>query len=114
MKYNDSLNGYNMLRKKYEDRIQIRFTRFDIPSSVLLTDDDCYIEPYIPVNIQERYEKGMLTFEVKLSSTAQLYQHNVKYFEFLWEVSDSFEEYNKNVRNYKRQLKSKITMRSEE
>ncbi|MFR9211672.1 MAG: hypothetical protein ACLVKT_15405, partial [Intestinibacter bartlettii] len=91
VKFKDSLNGYDILKSKYGDLIQIRFTRYEIPASVLLTDLDCFIEPYLPINLNERYEKGMLTYEIKVDKTSYLYKHNKKYFDFLWEISDDIE-----------------------
>ena len=113
VKFSDSLNGYFHLRKKYGDRIQIKFTRYEIQSSILITDDECYIEPYLPVNLEERYEKGMLTFELKLSNLSYLYNHNKNYFDFLWSLSDDIEKYEKNINTYKTQLKNKLLLNLE-
>lgn len=113
VKFSDSLNGYKYLRKKYGDKIQIKFTRFEIQSSILITDDECYIEPYLPVNLEERYEKGMLTFELKLSNTSYLYNHNKKYFEFLWNLSDDIDKYKSNIDTYKKQLENKLLLNLE-
>lgn len=108
VKFQDSINGYIKLRKKYGDNIQIRFTRFEIPSSILLTDDNCFIEPYLPVNLEKRYEKGMLTFELQLSNSSYLYHHNQDYFKFLWEISDDIDAYYNNMVTYKEHLKNKL------
>lgn len=110
VKYKDSINGYLKLRKKYGDKIQLRFTKYEMMSSILLTDKDCYIEPYLPVNLEERYEKGMLTFELKVSKTSYLYRHNKKYFDFLWEFSEDYETYISHVEKYKEILKNKTIM----
>lgn len=114
VKFKDSLNGYNILKNKYGNLIQIRFTRYEIPASVLLTDLNCFIEPYLPVNLNKRYEKGMLTYEMQVDKTSYLYEHNKEYFEFLWEISDDIEVYKKNIEIYKKQLKDKIIIKEEE
>lgn len=108
VKFMDSINGFNILREKYGAKIQIKFTRFEIPSSILLTDNECFIEPYLPVNLSERHEKGMLTFEVKVSRSSNLYRHNKKYFNFIWEISDNIETYKKNEEYYREQLNNKL------
>lgn len=108
VKFQDSMNGYQQLMEKYNDKIQIRFTRFEIPSSILLTDDNCYIEPYLPINLEKRYENGMLTFELQLSNSSYLYQHNKDYFDFLWEISDDIDTYQKNITVYQEQLRNKF------
>lgn len=110
VKYKDSINGYLMLRQKYGDKIQLRFTKYEMMSSILLTDQDCYFEPYLPVNLDERYEKGMLTFELKVSKTSNLYRHNRKYFDFLWGLSEDYDSYITHIEEYKERLKSKTMM----
>ena len=113
VKFQDSINGYKHLSKKYKDKIQIRFTRFEIPSSILLTDDNCFIEPYLPINLEKRYENGMLTFELQLSNESYLYQHNKDYFDFLWKISDDIDTYQRNITVYKDQLKTKFNFNKE-
>ena len=113
MKYRDSINGYLNLRKKYRNQIQLRFTKYEIMSSILLTDKDCYMEPYLPVNLDERYEKGMLTFELRISNTSYLYRHNKKYFDFLWNLSEDYESYVTHIEEYQKRLLDKTLMEVE-
>ena len=79
-----------------------------IPSSILICDEHCYIEPYLPINLEKRYEKGMLTFEVKVSNKSYLYNHNKDYFEFLWKIADDLSEFESNEQTYKNLVVNKI------
>ena len=79
-----------------------------------MTDDNCFIEPYLPINLDKRYEEGMLTFELKLSKYSYLYNHNKDYFEFLWKISDDIDTYHQNIENYKSILKNKFDFFKEE
>lgn len=107
LKVEDSISGYDELRNKYGERIQVRFARFDIPASILITDCDCFYEPYLPIKLAERQLKGMLTFELKMDCKSPLYQHSNAYFEYLWGISDDIDAFRKNESKYKELMEAK-------
>lgn len=111
VKYKDSINGYKLLKRKYGEKIDIRFTDFEMPSSILLTDSECYIEPYLPINLQERYDKGMLTFELLVSNQSELYKHYENYFEFLWSMSEDYNTFMKTQKTKKENLSKKLHLK---
>jgi hypothetical protein len=108
VKMEDSLLGYHSLKNKYKGNLEVRFTRFEIPSSILITDNVCFYEPYLPVNLLERHEKGMLTFELMLSNQTSLYKHSKEYFDFLWEISEDIEVFEANRELYRKALECKL------
>lgn len=114
VKYTDSINGYHILKEKYGDQIQLRFTDVDIPASILITDSDCYIEPYLSINRHLRHVQGMMTFEVRVSDTSKQYQHNRNYFDFLWDISIGLDEYMASIEQSKKQLKHQVHLSWEE
>lgn len=94
-----ALLGYKNLKVKYGDRIKLKMLSYEMAASVLITDESCFVEPYIVVN---RSEKGMTTFEVKIDACRKqgaeeikknkLYSNFESYFIFLWAISEDFEK----------------------
>lgn len=108
IKYRDSITGYLSLRQSYDSLIDIRFSSIEIPSSILITDNCCFFEPYLPVNLWERSKNNMLTFELKISEQSPLYKYSSNYFNYLWESSETFESLNYYEEGYKALLQNII------
>jgi hypothetical protein len=103
IKHKDSINGYKELRRKY-DNIELRLTQHFILSSILVVDDECFIEPYLGLNMLDRQEKDMLTFELNIDSKSELFGYITDYFNLIWALSEGYEAYEQNINEYKRRL----------
>ena len=99
IKFKGSINGYLTLKREFGDHIQLRITKYEIPSSVLITDNYCFLEPYLPVNQFERQNFGLLTFETMIDKTSRIYKHATSYFDFMWNSSEEYDSFiaNENI-----------------
>jgi hypothetical protein len=110
-KQNPAIQGYLTLKKKYPDNIHLKMLTYEMSATILFTDMAIYLEPYI---IVDRTERGMTTFEMKIShylqerGEAYLSKNLKDYFDFLWEMSEKYEDYYKNINSHKNMLKNKI------
>jgi hypothetical protein len=86
IKLKDSMTGYDRLKQRYGEAIEARLCSAEISSTILLTDTTCYLEPYLNVNLQERHQKDMITFEVEADSKCHLYRHASGYFDTYWRL----------------------------
>lgn len=105
IKHRDSISGYKELKQKY-DNIELRISRYFILASVLIVDNECFVEPYLGLNMLDRQEKDMLTFEMNINSRSDLYNYLQDYFELIWSLSDEYAVYEKNILEYKRKLET--------
>lgn len=96
IKFADSINGFLSLKKAYGDRIQLRISKYEIPSSILITSSSCFIEPYLPISKFERQSCGMLLFETKVSCTSSIYKYATSYFNLMWNLSETYDVFEKN------------------
>lgn len=104
IKHRDSIAGYKELKRKF-DNIELRISKYFILASVLIVDDECFVEPYLGLNMLDRQEKDMLTFELNFDSKSDLYNYMQNYFELVWTLSDEYVLYEKNINVYKHRLK---------
>jgi len=104
IKLRDAMKGYLRLKTKYDERIEARYWLYEMPASILLTDYDCYWEPYLNVNLQERLAREMLTFEVQVDTSSHIYRHMGDYFDFIWQLSLSEQEFHTNEEWLKHRL----------
>ena len=92
LKQKSAIEGYRQLRRQYPGKIEVRSWLYEMPATVLITEHDCYWEPYVSVDLQERLRREMLTFELHCDSSAHLYNHAKSYFQLLWQLSHPWEE----------------------
>ena len=104
IKLRDAMNGYNRLKARYCDSIELKYWLFDMPATILLTDFDCYWEPYLNFNLQDRLSREMLTFEMQVDTSSHMYRHMTDYFEFVWHLSLSEEEFQNTEISLKKRL----------
>lgn len=104
IKLKDSLSGYERMRKKYKDKIEIKFCMYEMPASVLLTDQDCFFEPYISVDLQERLKNEMLSYDLQVNSSSHLYRHCKSFFDLYWKISEPCDSFLENEQEYKTSL----------
>jgi hypothetical protein len=93
IKFKDSMTGYKRLVARYGDQLQVRFTKDHMPATILLTDTEGFFEPYLNINLQERLQIAMLTFEVQFNSSSHLYRHSMTFFELMWNRSETYDEF---------------------
>jgi hypothetical protein len=100
------LDEYRSLKKKYGDQISLRLATHDISATVLLTSSMGFFEPYVSVNLQQRLTKALHTFEIQYNSECYFYHTMSAYFDTLWRVSQSLEEFENNEDQFKKRLKA--------
>lgn len=103
IKLKDVISGYKELNTKYP-AIEMRFIDVEITSSILLTDNDCYIELYSNYCKTDRLRKKVSTFEVKMSNKAELYDASNQYFDLLWNIGITYDTFINNENYYKNRL----------
>ncbi len=92
-KLSESLEGYSDLRKSFGKEIELRFVDREIVATVLMTDKSGFFEPYINVNLQERMQNLMHTFEIEFSRSSYFSSTCQAYFDTLWALSVSYDEF---------------------
>ena len=98
-----SIEGYNDLRK-VSKKICLRLTETDLSTSILLTDEVCYFEPYL--NSIEVGKKPLSIFEVEADNKTELYKDSENDFDSIWKNgSVSYSEYKKKMELYKERLR---------
>jgi hypothetical protein len=102
------LEGYANLRETFGDLIELRFTRSNIPGSIMLTSDTGFFEPYLSVDLRERLRKAFHTFEVQYSRSGYFYRHASVYFDTLWKVSEPCNEFLANQGTYRSKLRESL------
>ncbi len=105
LKFKNTISGYKLLKNQYDSKIHIRFTKMEIPASLLLTEKYIFYEPYLPVDLFKRHEKGMLTFELQAVAASNLYSVSNDYFTYLWNMSEDIEDFFENEEIHKEKLK---------
>lgn len=108
IKINATMTGYKQVKMRYPEYISLRFSKYDIPASILLSDGECFFEPYLNINLQERLKKNMLTFEIKVNNLSHLYNHAQQFYEMFWNLSEAYEDYILKEEYYKNELRKMI------
>lgn len=101
IKFKDSISGYIQLSETFGDKIELKFTRYDLPATAFLTESYCSFEPYLNVNLSSRSRLGMMTFEMQTEKSSYLHSNASSYFDFMWAASASYEQFVKNENDYK-------------
>jgi hypothetical protein len=102
--FKDILDGYQFLRDKYGEQVEVRFTKDIIPSTVLLTELECFFEPYLHNDFQERMHKRLASFELQLTQSALMYTYLSDLFEFMWGRAENHTSFMNNQERYKEEL----------
>lgn len=109
IKLKDSMAGYDQLKKNYGGKVEVRFTNFEMPSTILFTDTEVFFEPYLHINLQERLQSSLLTFEVQVNMQSDLFRHSKAFFEMLWAFSEPAESFALNEEKYKQDFLTTYT-----
>ena len=97
-----SLHGYQELKKRYDEQIQLRMLGFDMYATTLITEEGAFLEPYLLVTHEER---GMSVFETQVSANSPLYKNICENFDILWDLAEDYESYYKKIDFYKERIK---------
>jgi hypothetical protein len=103
-KYSTSIRGYQDFRTRFGDTIELRICTIAVTSTILLTENSGFFEPYIYVP-DERMLKAMITFEVEFPGSSYFYRHCRDYFEILWQLSIPYEKFVTTEDDRKRELR---------
>jgi hypothetical protein len=102
-KYLPSLRGYEDLKLQFGDLIELRISTFPLPATILLTVATGFFEVYI--RAQSRTDHPMNTFELEFPDSHYLHSTCKNYFDFLWQTSLSYTEFQTSIDFWKEHLK---------
>jgi hypothetical protein len=106
-KYSTSIRGYENLKERFDDIIELRICTHAVTATMLLTESTGFFEPYVHANLHERMLKAMNTFEVEFPSSLYFYRHCNDYFDTLWQLSTPYEKFVATEDNWKGQIREK-------
>ena len=92
LKVQKTISGYKDLHKEYSEKIQLRFYKYEIPASVLITEKSVFVEPYIMARRDTRSIQGLNTFEVQVSYNNSAWKNFNEYFDLIWQLSLPYTE----------------------
>jgi hypothetical protein len=91
-KFEESFSGYRSLRSQAGPRIQARIARYAISSTLLMTDEEIFFEPYFRSDRSRRHRRLFETFELRFSARNEhVRKLSNEHFEFHWKNSDPLE-----------------------
>lgn len=93
VKYKDAIDGYLELTARFKDQIELRITSGQMPATVLVTDVDAYIEPYLLADLPKRRDLMLASFEARFSNTSYMYENLRDYSEFIFSGAVTFERF---------------------
>lgn len=106
-KYSASMRGYEDLKTKFGNMIELRICTHEVTATMLLTESTGFFEPYVHANLHERMLKAMITFEVEFPDSSYFYRHCRDYFEVLWQLSIPYEKFVITEDDWKKGLRGK-------
>lgn len=74
LKFRQSLRGFTELQRTYGDRVDLRVLRARMTSTLLISSEGSFFEPYLHVDSDERERLLLNTFELEFPATARLHQ----------------------------------------
>ena len=110
IKLNDALVGYDNLKMMYSN-IEVRFIDYPITGSVLLTDTQCYYEPYTNYVNDDRYNGRTSSFEIRVNNDDDIYKRQKETFHFLWNMGMPYEMWKQQAETNKNKLVDYIDFR---
>jgi hypothetical protein len=87
-----SLDGYHAMVDQADGRLKVRFTAVEMPHSILVGDQHCFVEPYLCIHASERMTQGMMTFETRFTADSAQYNHCSTYFDARWREAMGVDE----------------------
>lgn len=91
-KFEESLAGYAALRSQSKDNVEVRIARYGITTTLLITDDEIFLEPYFRSDRRRRHQRMFDTFELRFSAVdGPMHDLLSEHFAFYWSSSDTVE-----------------------
>jgi len=112
-KYSTSIWGYENLKERFGDMIEMRICTHEVTATMLLTESTGFFEPYIYANLHERMLKAMISFEVEFPSNLYFYRHCKDYFDTLWQLSTPYENFVATEDDWKGELRKKYEWKTD-
>jgi hypothetical protein len=103
------IDQYRRLQKKFGAAVELRLTTRSIPSTVLLTSDCGFFEPYMSADLEHKLTRGLHAFEVQFSNESYFYHHTTAYFNAIWRESISVEDYLAKELDYRQRMLDRYT-----
>lgn len=82
-----AIDGYLELKQRFPDSIELRMCTYEMNSTILITDDHAYMEPYLHCTNSER---GMNAFELRIEKVGKPYRAICEYFKMIWDISEDY------------------------
>ena len=95
-----------MLAKLPPERVEVRFSRYGLPATVLITNDVIFYEPYFRNDRRKRERALFDTFELRLEGNTDARKIIEEDFEFRWANADTYTDLQKHRAVYKKYLGS--------
>jgi Phosphotransferase enzyme family len=93
-KFDESLAGYAALRSQSKDNVEVRIARYGITTTLLITEDEIFFEPYFRSDRRRRHQRMFETFELRFSAVdGHVHDLLDEHFKFYWSNSDSVAEF---------------------
>jgi hypothetical protein len=93
-KFEESLAGYAALRTQSKDSIEVRIARYGITTTLLITEDEIFFEPYFRSDRRRRHQRMFETFELRFSAIdGHIRDLLDEHFKFYWSSSDSVDDF---------------------
>jgi len=101
-RFRTCLNAYKEIREDYPN-LELRITHYSPDATILLSEDNAFIEAYLIGNVYLRYhsEIKMTAPEYLVPKGSYLYKVAEDHFEFFWKRSISVNEYDVRVNEFK-------------
>lgn len=91
-KFAESLAGYDALRSRWRENIQVRVSRYGIGATLLITEEEIFLEPYFRSDRHRRHQRMFETFEFRFSARNSHVRDLLdEHFAFYWANSDPVE-----------------------
>jgi hypothetical protein len=114
-KHIPSIRGYQELKsqQQFSNNIELRISMYAVHATMLLTEATGFFEPYLPVNLNERLRKSIISFELEFSESNYFYKHCMDYFDTLWRLSIPYEKFVEMEDTWKEQLREKYERKTD-
>jgi len=102
------IEGYRDLKDNFSDFIELKISKNAISSTNLITTNQAFFEPYVSINLRDRLNKTINTFEIEISSNCYFYNTVSNQFEDIWIRSYAIDEYLNTEEFWKNKFKELI------
>ena len=87
-KFKESTWGCQALQQKAHDRLKVRVARYGLGSTILMTDDVVFFEPYFRSDRLRRYKLRFDTFELRFEPGTEHVRNLLdEHFDFHWKTA---------------------------